>query len=104
MIVEIIIKDLNSTLIKLGYSKIDIKVAKCKNPKFGDFSSSIPLILGKIHKKNPIDIAHQIRSEMVLSDEIIEEITATDPGFINFKISKKYYYNILKDILNTNDF
>jgi arginyl-tRNA synthetase len=41
---------------------------------------------------------------MVSSDEIIKKITITDPGFINFKISKEYYYNILKDILNTNDF
>ena len=56
MIVEIVTKDLKSTLIKLGYSKVDIKVTKCKNPEFGDFSSSVPLILGKIHKKNPIDI------------------------------------------------
>ena len=104
MIVEIVTKDLNSALIKLGYSNVDIKVTKCKNPEFGDFSSSVPLILGKIHKKNPIDIAKQIKSEMVSSGEIIKKITITDPGFINFKISKEYYYNILKDILNTNDF
>jgi arginyl-tRNA synthetase len=104
MIVEIVTKDLNSTLIKLGYSKADIKVTKCKNPEFGDFSSSIPLILGKIHKKNPIDIAKQIKSEMVPSGEFIKKITITDPGFINFKISKEYYYNTLKGILSTNDF
>ena len=104
MIIEIIIKDLNSALAKLGYSKNDIKISKCKNPEFGDFSSSIPLILAKIHKKSPIDIAHQIRDEIILSDNIIEEITATDPGFINFKISKKYYYSVLEEILNKNDF
>ena len=104
MIIEIIIKDLNSALAKLGYSKNDIKIAKCKNPEFGDFSSSIPLILAKIHKKSPIDIAHQIRDEIILSDNIIEKITATDPGFINFKISKKYYYSVLEEILNKNDF
>ena len=104
MIIEIIIKDLNSALAKLGYSKNDIKISKCKNPEFGDFSSSIPLILAKIHKKSPVDIAHQIRDEIILSDNIIEKITATDPGFINFKISKKYYYSVLEEILNKNDF
>ena len=104
MIIEIIIKDLNSALAKLGYSKNDIKIAKCKNPEFGDFSSSIPLILAKIHKKSPIDIAHQIRDKIIFSDNIIEKITATDPGFINFKISKKYYYSVLEEILNKNDF
>ena len=104
MIVEIIINDLNSALVKLGYSSIDVKVSKCKNPEFGDFSSSIPLVLGKIHKKTPIDIAHQIRSEMISSSNILDEITITDPGFINFKISLEYYFGILNDILNDSDF
>ena len=80
MIADKIIKDLNSALVKLGFSNMDVKVSKCKNPKFGDFSSSIPLVLGKIHKKNPIDIAHQIKSEMISYGKILDEITITDPG------------------------
>ena len=51
MIINLIIKNLNSALVGLKYSNIDIKVAKCKNPEFGDFSSSVPLILGKNIKK-----------------------------------------------------
>ena len=104
MIVEIIIKDLNSALEKLGYSKMDVKVSKCKNPKFGDFSSSIPLTLGKIHQKPPMDIANEIRSEMISSVKIVDEVTITDPGFINFKISQQYYFGILNDILKEDDF
>ena len=104
MIVEIIIKDLNSALEKLGYSKMDVKVSKCKNPKFGDFSSSIPLALGKIHQKPPMDIANEIRSEMISSVQIVDEVTITDPGFINFKISQQYYFGILNDILKEDDF
>ena len=104
MIAEIIIKDLNSALEKLGYSKMDVKVSKCKNPKFGDFSSSIPLALGKIHQKPPMDIANEIRSEMISSVKIVDEVTITDPGFINFKISQQYYFGILNDILKEDDF
>ena len=104
MIVEIIIKDLNSALEKLGYSKTDVKVSKCKNPKFGDFSSSIPLALGKIHQKPPMDIANEIRSEMISSVKIVDKVTITDPGFINFKISQQYYFGILNDILKEDDF
>ena len=104
MIVEIIIKDLNSSLERLGYSKMDIKVSKCKNPKFGDFSSSIPLALGKIHQKPPMDIANEIRSEMISSVKIVDKVTITDPGFINFKISQQYYFGILNDILKEDDF
>ena len=104
MIAEIIIKDLNSALEKLGYSKMDVKVSKCKNPKFGDFSSSIPLALGKIHQKPPMNIANEIRSEMISSVKIVDEVTITDPGFINFKISQQYYFGILNDILKEDDF
>jgi arginyl-tRNA synthetase len=49
MIVEKIINDLKSALKKLGYSDTNIQVSKCKNPEFGDFSSSVPLVLGKLH-------------------------------------------------------
>ena len=104
MIVKKIIDDLKNTLAKLGYSDTDIQISKSKNPKFGDFSSSIPLVLGKLSKKSPIEIAEEIKSEIILSNTIFEKISITEPGFINFKISAKYYYKILNDILNDNDF
>ena len=104
MIIKKIIGDLKNTLTKLGYSDIDIQVSKSKNPKFGDFSSSIPLVLGKLSKKSPIEIAEKIKSEIILSNTIFEKISITEPGFINFKVSAKYYYKILNDILNDNDF
>ena len=104
MIIKKIIGDLKNTLTKLGYSDVDIQVSKSKNPKFGDFSSSIPLVLGKLSKKSPIEIAEEIKSEIILSNTIFEKISITEPGFINFKVSAKYYYKILNDILNDNDF
>ena len=104
MIIKKIIGDLKNTLTKLGYSDVDIQVSKSKNPKFGDFSSSIPLVLGKLSKKSPIEIAEKIKSEIILSNTIFEKISITEPGFINFKVSAKYYYKILNDILNDNDF
>ena len=104
MIIKKIISDLKNTLTKLGYSDVDIQVSKSKNPKFGDFSSSIPLVLGKLSKKSPIEIAEKIKSEIILSNTIFEKISITEPGFINFKVSAKYYYKILNDILNDNDF
>ena len=104
MIIKKIIRDLKNTLTRLGYSDIEIQVSKSKNPKFGDFSSSIPLVLGKLSKKSPIEIAEKIKSEIILSNTIFEKISITEPGFINFKVSAKYYYKILNDILSDNDF
>ena len=95
MIVEIIIKDLNSALEKLGYSKMDVKVSKCKNPKFGAFSSSIPLALGKIHQKPPMDIANEIRSEMHTGIDDSKEVQKKIFSAISGTLSENRSFNEL---------
>ncbi len=104
MIIEKIISNLKNTITKLGYSNADVHVSKCKNPKFGDFSSSIPLVLAKLYNKKPIDIAQEIKSKIILSNTIFRKLTVTEPGFLNFEISPKYYHKILNKILNDNDY
>ena len=74
---------------------------------FGDYSSSIALKLGKILKKNPIKIARKIQ-ENIGKDDFIEKIEVINPGFLNFWLSKKYYFfnlqSIAKSIFSFNNF
>ena len=87
---------LNQTLIDalstLGYPEKEIKLAPSKNPDFGDISTSLPLILSKELKINPMQIAEEIKNVINQSDNMIDNITVTNPGFINFKIGSSYYY------------
>jgi len=92
-------------LISLTDYKIDIgledfSLSPPKQESFGDLSSNIALLISKQIQKNPLKIAEEIKKRMLrqnLND--IEEITATQPGFINFVIKPNYYQNNLKLII-----
>lgn len=104
MIIDKIIQALIDTLKKLDYPQKEIKVSSSSNPEYGDISSSLPLMLAKDLDKNPIDIAKIIMDNISISKDLIKEITISKPGFINFKISNKYYYGVLEEILSNNKF
>ena len=102
--IDKIIQALIDTLKKLDYPQKEIKVSSSSNPEYGDLSSSLPLMLAKDLEKNPIDIAKIIMENISISKDLIKEITISKPGFINFKISNKYYYSVLEQILSNNKF
>ena len=102
--IDKIIQALIDTLKKLDYPQKEIKVSSSSNPEYGDLSSSLPLMLAKDLDKNPIDIAKIIMDNISISKDLNKEITISKPGFINFKISNKYYYSVLEQILSNNKF
>ena len=78
----------------------DFSLSPPKQESFGDLSSNIALLISKQIQKNPLKIAEEIKKMMLrqnLND--IEDITATQPGFINFVIKPSYYQNNLKLII-----
>ncbi|MBT7422615.1 MAG: arginine--tRNA ligase [Candidatus Marinimicrobia bacterium] len=99
---------LNQTLINalstLEYPEKEIKLSPPKNPDFGDISTNLPLILSKELKMNPMKIGEKISNVIDHSDGIIDKITVTNPGFINFTIGASYYYQILEDILSNESY
>ncbi len=64
----------------------DVFVERPQRKEFGDFSTSLPLKLAKEAKRAPIQIAQAIAAQIV-KDETLTEVTATAPGFVNFKLS-----------------
>lgn len=56
--------------------------------QFGDFSSNVALILGKKLKRNPLEVAEEIKSK-IKSDDSVESIQVLKPGFINIWLSKE---------------
>jgi arginyl-tRNA synthetase len=67
--------------------------------QFGDFSSNVALILAKKLKRNPMDLAEEIRGKIEQS-EGIAEVQALKPGFINVWLSKKTLIAPLEDAVN----
>ncbi len=97
------IKKYISQVIYAGLVRLEIKenviVEKCANPDFGDFSSNIAMALAKTQRKNPLEIAELIQSELKIDKEIISESSVTPPGFLNFRVAKSFYQKTVTHIL-----
>jgi len=85
-------------ILNLNVKSFDI--SSPKNPKFGDLSTNVALILAKKVGRNPMEIAKDIKETILIDQSIISEINVTPPGFINFKISPSYYQSVVKQIIN----
>ena len=104
MIIDQIRGMLKEALDTLGYSSTKLNISPSSNKEFGDFSSNIALSISKELSQNPLETAQKLKESMGDSCLEIDEITVSKPGFINFRISNKYYYDMLDQILKNSDF
>ncbi len=78
----------------------DFTVEHPKNPDFGDVSTNVALKLAGILKKNPLQIAEDIRSQIeAKKDPLIQRIECVRPGFINFHISGSYFQSMVEKLV-----
>ena len=75
-----------------------IIVEKPKNKSFGNWSTNIALTLSKELKKNPLDIAEIIKSN-INNSSIIDDVEIIPPGFINFRLSNSFRSDLINQIL-----
>ncbi len=68
--------------------KVIIEVEIPSNINFGDYSTSLALKLANFFKKNPIEIASEIKDYFEEND-FIDRIEVLNPGFINFFVKKE---------------
>ena len=92
----IIKASLDELQIDFELNKIIIETPK--DTKNGDYSTNIALILTKILKDNPMNIASKIVSK--ISDESIEKVEIAAPGFINMYLTKKVLLDEINKIIN----
>ena len=102
------IKDLikrlnNDKLIELPDSLHNINVDIPPHNFDYDISTNVSMVLSKINKKSPIDLANQLISIIKKEDKNIENINVVKPGFINIKFKKEYWNNFVKEIYNNPD-
>jgi len=77
----------------------DVIIDRPKISDHGDFSTNIPLVLSKACKMSPKKIS-EILIENINSNHSIHKIEFAHPGFINFFITKNYFYQELEKIQN----
>lgn len=77
----------------------DIKIEIPKDTKNGDFSTNIAMVLTKIARRNPREIAEMISTHIDKSQAEIESIDIAGPGFINFKMKSSSLVSIIDKVL-----
>ena len=65
----------------------------------GDISCNVAMIISKINKKNPIDIANLISNEIKDQFDEVDEISVAKPGFLNLKFINSFWNQFLKEII-----
>jgi len=73
-----------------------VKVSRIQRSSFGDYSVSVAMEIAKAKKESPMEVAEKIKSK--LKGEYFEKIEIAYPGFINFYISKEYYYSKIEEV------
>jgi arginyl-tRNA synthetase len=64
-----------------------------------DISTNVAMVLSKINKSNPLDLAKKIEKDLKENDSNISKIDIVKPGFINIKFKSSFWNDFLKEII-----
>ncbi len=79
---------------------LDEITAEIPPSKFNsDISTNVAMVLSKINKKPPIELANTFSEEIKKNDKMIDEISVVKPGFINIKLKPVFWTNFIKEII-----
>jgi len=102
-IAQIVRESIGSLQKKKALSQFPLPESEIDHPKeesHGDYATNVALKIGKILKKNPMEIGKSIKSEVLgLKPDLFEKIEVVKPGFINFFLSKEFLMNSASQIL-----
>ncbi len=93
------IKEIIPSTINVEECFKDVIVERPRDIKYGDLATNVALIFAKKINKSPFEIAKQLSESIYFPDGEISKIEPTYPGFINFRISKKFINSELYKII-----
>ena len=80
--------------------KLDGITAEIPPSKFNsDISTNVAMVLSKINKKSPTDLAPVLVEAIKKNDKLIEDISIIKPGFINIKFKPLFWTNFIQEII-----
>ena len=102
---QTLIEEIEASIKKAGLAEDipEIKIEIPKDTKNGDYSSNIAMVLTKIAKRNPREIAQAIVDNLDTSKAHVKEIDIAGPGFINFYLDNQYLTQIIPEAINKGD-
>jgi arginyl-tRNA synthetase len=89
----------NETHAKLPFLKeVNLTFAIPNQKNHGDYSTNVALLIAKILKRKPAEIANEIINNLDYDSKIIEKIELAGPGFINFYFTPSFNSGIIREI------
>ena len=64
-----------------------------------DISTNVAMVISKVNKKSPTDLADTLAKAIKQSDQLIEDISIVNPGFINIKFKPIFWTNFVAEII-----
>ncbi len=64
-----------------------------------DISTNVAMVLSKINKKTPLELAEILTKSLENEDKSIKEVSIVKPGFINIKFLPEFWTNFSKEII-----
>ena len=100
--IERILDDIKQGLEQLfPDEKNIISVKRTTDPNFGDFYTNIAFILAKNKKRNPNEIANEIKNNLTVKGVNIDVVK----GFVNFKLDPCFFVDkVIEEVLENNDY
>jgi arginyl-tRNA synthetase len=102
-IVRRAVKGYLSTINSAPPEELDTTVQAPKNAEFGDYSTSVAFALARTLKRPPIEIARGIVAQWPPKEELVQEVTIAEPGFVNIRLNPKAAARTIADILEEGD-
>ena len=73
-----------------------------RQAEHGDWASTVALRLAKPAERAPRDIAQAIVDHIDLPDTV-DEVEIAGPGFVNFRLSHRYYEDLVRSVVDRGD-
>ncbi|HLR20272.1 MAG TPA: arginine--tRNA ligase [Staphylococcus sp.] len=81
----------------------EIKIEIPKDNKNGDYSTNIAMVLTKLAKRNPREIAQAIVDHLDTTKAQVKKIDIAGPGFINFYLDNTYLTAVISEAMDKGD-
>lgn len=95
---ETLLSEAGLSLNDLPETARDPQLTRTKDAAHGDFATNLAMMLAKPLKKNPRDIAEQLKAAFP-AHPAVTKIDIAGPGFINFTLSANATQSVIKTIL-----
>ncbi|OGI20700.1 MAG: arginine--tRNA ligase [Candidatus Melainabacteria bacterium RIFCSPHIGHO2_02_FULL_34_12] len=80
-----------------------VYLERTKLKEHGDVSTNIAMVLAKKQKRNPLDIANELKEKIKADGSLISHIEVAKPGFVNFVVGDYALSESLVEVINIGD-